>query len=351
MKRTIMLFALVLSVVGSCFGQEDRVIDLGNGVTIKMIYVEGGTFMMGNENEDDEDDDALPLHEVTLSDYYISETEVTVNQWFVVMGGLPDRYGTATLTTDDGDVYMSDYYFENWTECCENPIFYVTQDDAFEYVDYLNVAAADALATGESFALPTEAQWEYAARGGQYSKGYVFAGSDDHLEVAWSQMRDADEVKVHHVGQLMANELGLYDMSGNVSEWCSDVYAPYTDEAQTDPTGGASDYAHPVSGIQYKVVRGGNFTSRTEALLALACRGYAYYTNRFNYLGMRLVMSVGETSGETGVGNIVGSGDVVEREFYDLLGRRVTGDGCGGIVVVREVLADGGVRSRVVLGR
>ena len=224
-----------------------------NGVKFKMIYVEGGTFMMGatEEQGSDADDNERPTHDVTLRDYYIGETVVTQELWKAVMGGNPSRFKGDHL-----------------------PVEYVSWNDAQEFIAKLNKE------TGREFRLPTEAQWEYAARGGKKSKkAYRYSGSDISDEVAWYD--DNSNGKTHPVKGKNANELGLYDMSGNVWEWCNDWFGGYSSVAQTDPQG-------PEEG-SCRVLRGGSWLN-----YARYCRvSYRYYLtpmSRSLSVGFRLVM-------------------------------------------------------------
>lgn len=199
-----------------------------NGVSFSMMPVRGGTFIMGapltqtgsNVNE-------KPQHPVTLSDYMIGVTEVTQELWHAVMGYTPGHFkGHPKRPVEN----------VSWTDC-----------EAF--IKALNER------TGLTFQFPTEAQWEYAAKGGDRSKGYVFAGSDSIMPVAWYYTNssavgeDHPDYGTHDVATKRPNELQIYDMSGNVNEWCADWYAAYTADAQTNPTG-------PASG-NYKVFRSG----------------------------------------------------------------------------------------------
>ena len=200
-----------------------------------MVKVEGGTFTMGadpkpNDTKDVDgkergmvENNESPKHEVTLSTYFIASVPVTQELWSVVMGSNP---------SDCKDKTAYPVAPVNWNEC---------QD----FVLRLSYIA------GVQFALPTEAQWEYAARGGKKSKGYAFAGSNTFSEVGWSDHK-------HEVGTKKPNELGLYDMSGLVREWCSDYFAHYTEESQTDPLGpqaGAAQIIKSQDGIDLRVVR------------------------------------------------------------------------------------------------
>ena len=190
----------------------------------EMVYVKGGTFTMGATAEQGSDayDDEKPTHSVTLSDFYIGKYEVTQAQWKAVMGSNPSYFKGDNL-----------------------PVENVSWNDIQEFIKKLNAQ------TGKRFRLPTEAEWEYAARGGNQSKGYKYSGSNSISEVAWYDGNSGD--KTHPVGQKTPNELGIYDMSGNVWEWCQDWYSSsaYSSSSQTNPTG-------PSSGSS-RVLRGGSW--------------------------------------------------------------------------------------------
>ena len=201
-----------------------------NGVSFEMIPVEGGTFTMGATAEQGSDayDWEKPAHQVTLSSYSIGKTEVTQALWKAVMGRNPSNF--------KGD---------------DLPVENVSWDDCQEFIKKLNQL------TGLNFRLPTEAEWEFAARGGNKSKGYKYAGSNNLDEVAWYD--DNSNKKTHAVATKRPNELGIYDMSGNVWEWCQDWYGDYSSSSQTNPEG-------PNTG-SYRVHRGGSWDG-----LARYCR-------------------------------------------------------------------------------
>ncbi len=221
-----------------------------NGVSFKMIKVDGGTFTMGAtpEQGDDAYNFEKPAHQVTLSDYYIGQTEVTQALWQAVMGSNPS-------------------YFKGDSRPVEN----VSWDDCQAFIKRLNAL------TGKKFSLPTEAQWEFAARGGNKSKGYKYAGGDKPDEVAWYD--DNSGKQTHDVATKQPNELGLYDMSGNVFEWCSDWYGSYSSAPQTNPAG-------PSSGSD-RVLRGGSWSS-TPWGCRLSNRGSDNPDYGYRYLGFRL---------------------------------------------------------------
>ena len=185
-----------------------------NGVSFDMIAVEGGTFTMGAtaEQGSDADSDEKPTHKVTLSSYMIGKTEVTQELWQAVMGSNPSHFSGTNL-----------------------PVEEVSWEDCQIFITKLNGL------TGKKFRLPTEAEWEYAARGGNKSQGYKYSGSNTIDDVAW--YRSSSSSGPHPVATKAPNELGIYDMSGNVFEWCSDWYSVsyYSSSSQYNPTGPASE--------------------------------------------------------------------------------------------------------------
>ena len=225
------------------------------GVSFDMIKVEGGTFTMGATSEQGNDayNSEKPAHQVTLSDYYIGETEVTQALWQAVMGSNPSSF--------KGN---------------NNPVESVSWDDCQEFIRKLNSL------TGRTFRLSTEAEWEFAARGGNKSKGYKYAGSNSIDNVAWYVSNSSS--KTHAVKTKSPNELGIYNMSGNVLEWCQDWYGSYSSNAQTNPKG-------PLVGSN-RVVRGGSWGSWSYD--ARHCRvSYRHNSSpdrRSSNIGLRLVL-------------------------------------------------------------
>ena len=232
------------------------------GVSFNMIKVQGGTFTMGatSEQGSDASSDEKPTHQVTLSDYYIGETEVTQELWQAVMG--------TTIQEQAAKEGTSLYGVGN-----SYPMYYISWDDCQTFITKLNQL------TGKNFRLPTEAEWEYAARGGQKSRGYKYAGSNTLSDVAWYTGNSGS--KTHPVKQKQANELGLYDMSGNVWEWCQDYYGIYSSNAQTNPTG-------PSSGSDC-VCRGGS-RSESASICRVANRDNSSPGYRLSNLGFRVVL-------------------------------------------------------------
>ena len=231
-----------------------KTIDLGGGVKLELVGVEPGSFMMGSPSNESGRDDDEKQHRVTLSKgFWMGKYEVTQEQWQAVMGSNPSRFKGS-----------------------RNPVEQVSWNACQEFIKKLNAKIG-----GEGrFRLPTEAEWEYAARGGNRSRGYKYAGGNDAGSVGW--YRDNSGRKTHPVGQKAANELGLYDMSGNVWEWCQDWYGDYPSGSVTDPDGASSG--------SYRVYRGGCWLDSAGALrAAYRNRGRPTFTDL--NLGFRLCLA------------------------------------------------------------
>ena len=250
-SRTAML--VVLLAGATVVQAQDRHYTV-NGVKFTMKYVKGGNFMMGaTDNDAMAEADEKPAHSVSVVDYYIGETEVTQELWKAVMGNNPAKF--------KGENY---------------PIENVSFNDCVRFVEKLSQL------TGRRFRLPTEAEWEYAARGGQRSKGYRYAGANDTTSVAWLY---TDSLWVRHmpVAAKRPNELGLYDMSGSVWEWCDTAYEPYQ--------GARGNWFNRLIRNRFKVVRGGGF--RGFARYARVTNRYAVAAWRNDYtVGLRLAMQL-----------------------------------------------------------
>ena len=223
-----------------------------DGVSFTMVRVEGGTFQMGatSEQGNDAESNEKPVHQETLSPFYIGETEVTQALWEAVMGNKPSNFKGSN-----------------------RPVEQVSWDDCQEFIKNLNQK------TGRKFRLPTEAEWEYAARGGKNSKGYKYSGSNNLKDVAWFDKNSKS--MIHDVKTKLANELGLYDMSGNVWEWCQDWYGDYSSGSQTNPSGSSSG--------TYLVVRGGDWFNHAR-FCRVSFRGSRTPDHRSPHLGLRLVL-------------------------------------------------------------
>ncbi len=226
------------------------------GVSFKMVHVQGGTFMMGaNEGDEKAFASEKPAHEVTLSDYWMGETQVTQALWQAVMGENPSRFrGDPNLPVEN----------VSWRNCKD-------------FIRKLNRL------TGKEFRLPTEAQWEFAARGGNLGKDnrYLYAGSNDIYDVAWYDGNSKE--KTHPVGERAPNELGLYDMSGNVWEWCDDWFDVqyYRKSPAKDPIG-------PSSGTK-RVRRGGSWFN-SAMFCRVSYRGSLMPAGTDFILGLRLAL-------------------------------------------------------------
>ena len=228
-------------------------IPVKDGINIEMIKVEAGTFMLGATKEVKEPYKIeLPAHEVLLTeDYYIGKYEVTQALWNVVMD--------SKYSTNDRDLLPKNYV--SWNDCQE-------------FIEKLNKI------TGLKFRLPTEAEWEYAARGGKKSKRYLYSGSNNVLDVAWYDGNSSN--KRHPVGTKQANELGIFDMGGNVSEWCQDLWGQYQNDSQINPLGSSAGTKH--------VLRGGNYFFDIR-ICYLSYRMFAESNYKDAFSGFRLALS------------------------------------------------------------
>lgn len=241
MKKLIFILTLFsFLLVFSCTKDDDPEPEPNNTdlATYHMVLVEGGAFIMGctSEQEDECYSDQMPIHLVTLSDFYISKYEVPQALWTDIMGENPSFFAA----------------------CDQCPVEQVSWEDIQVFLDKLNEK------TGKNYRLPTEAEWEYAARGGAHSGYTKYSGSEFVDVAAWYDANS--DFKTHPVGGRKANELGLYDMSGNVWEWCSDWDGAYSAQPVTNPSG-------PVSG-SIRVVRGGSWYNE-PAGVRVANRGYS----------------------------------------------------------------------------
>lgn len=223
-----------------------------HGVLFKMIEVEGGTFTMGATAEQGSDPQwwEYPVHQVTLSSYYLGQTEVTQALWSAVMGSNPSHFRGQNL-----------------------PVEMVTWHDCQQFITKLNEI------TGKSFRLPTEAEWEFAARGGNRSKSFKYAGSNSIGDVAWYSGNASSTT--HIVATKVSNELMLYDMSGNVAEWVQDWYGDYSSVAQTNPQG-------PLSGSK-RTQRNGSYADYATTS-RVSCRYGMYPEHYSSALGLRLAL-------------------------------------------------------------
>jgi len=219
-------------------------------LNIQMIFVEGGTFTMGCTSGQSSDyfDNEKPAHRVTVSGFYIGKYEVTQAQWKAIMGNNPSYFKGDNL-----------------------PVVCISWDDVQKFIRKLNAQ------TGKQYRLPTEAEWEFAACGGNRSQGYKYSGSNTVGNVAWYEENSGGTT--HAVGSKSSNELGIYDMSGNVWEWCSDWYGNYSSNVQINPQG-------PSTG-SIRVNRGGSWNYGAR-LMRASYRGSDAPGNLNYALGFRL---------------------------------------------------------------
>ncbi len=255
MKKIIFLFAALMICIHG-FSQ-----DVPN---IQMVFVKGGNFFMGCDDKKylgEEFESERPLHRVNVSSFNIGKYEVTLRQWREVMGIKPPAY-------DDVD-----YGNKNCNDC---PVVKVSWNDVQEYIKRLNAKFPD-----RHYRLPTETEWEYAARGGKYSKKFTYSGSDKLSEVAWYGKPNS---ATHPVGEKQANELGIFDMEGNALEWCNDWYGDdYYSKTidEINPKG-------PETGVK-RVLRGGSYFD-DDAVCRTTYRSRFPPTTRQWNIGFRLAM-------------------------------------------------------------
>jgi uncharacterized repeat protein (TIGR02543 family) len=256
---------------------------------VEMVYVPGGSFQMGNPDSSVGDSDERPVHTVTVSGFYIGKHEVTQGQWQAVMGSLPSSLPSSSYGV--GANYP--VYYVNWYDAVEfcnalsqreglTSYYTINKDqtdpnntssyDTYKWLITTNTSAA-------GYRLPAEAQWEYAAKGGNGSPGnYTYSGSNTAADVAWYDYNGGSGSKA--VGTKAANGLGIYDMSGNVWEWCWDWYEAYPSTAQTDPAGASSG--------SDRVARGGSWDDSAEYVRS-AHRDDGNPNSRSISVGFRLV--------------------------------------------------------------
>jgi len=247
----------------------------------EVVFVKGGTFMMGcvEERDGECEEDELPAHEVSLSDFGMGKYEVTNAQYLAFLnaniGGIsaewfrPDKaskYDKCRIAFSESGKYEIEAGYE------QHPVVGVSWLGATAYTEWLSGVS------GEHFRLPTEAEWEYAARGGVQSKGYTYAGSNELDEIAWYAANSQYQLKP--VGLKKPNELGIHDLNGNVLEWCADVYRYYSDAPVKDPLSGGN--------VGARVVRGGSAGS-SEKYLRLAYRRSHKPTTSSAFIGFRIV--------------------------------------------------------------
>ena len=226
---------------------------LPSGFPFRMLLVEGGSFQMGGTDEE-ADDDEKPTHEVKVSSFYLGKYPVTQDLWGLIMEDNPSTYKGAN-----------------------HPVHNVSWDDAKIFIQKLNKQ------TNQSYRLPTEAEWEFAARGGIHTEEYLYSGSDKLSEVGWYSENAGNGTMA--VGQLLENELGLFDMSGNVLEWCED---DFHDNYEGAPVDGSAWIDRPERASR-RVLRGG-FWNDTVRFCRVSSRNRDVPGARFVFVGFRLVL-------------------------------------------------------------
>jgi len=234
---------------GTTYGEEKEFTTKDHSY-IEMVKVEGGTFQMGSN---DGNFNEKPVHSVTVSSFEIGKYEVTQALWEKIMGNNPSHFKGDNL-----------------------PVENVSWNDIQTFIIKLNEQ------TGKTYRLPTEAEWEYAARGGNSSKGYKYSGSDNINDVVWYNSNSGG--RTHKIGPMLSNELGIYDMSGNVWEWCNDCYSSsyYSSSPTDNPTGPASD--------SYRVLRGGSWLNYAYAC-CVTYRSNSSPSYRYDCCGFRIVQA------------------------------------------------------------
>ena len=224
-----------------------------------MIRVDGGNFMMVLEEKLEEADSiSVPLHQVTLKTFYIARTETTVAQWRAFCNAIDRQMPNPP----------------NWGWIDNHPIVNISWDDAIAYCKWLSDSS------GKTYRLPTEAEWEFAAKGGKKSKDFIYSGGQSMYHVGWYD--ENSNAGTQPVAQKRANELGIFDMSGNAWEWCQDWFGTYTQDPQTNPQGSETTQ-------YFKVLRGGSWNYFLSGC-RIGDRSYFSPESRLNDFGFRVVM-------------------------------------------------------------
>jgi len=230
------------------------------------VFVKGGTFQMGSTSGERDEN---PVHGVTVSDFWMMKTEVTQKDYTALMGVNPSKFRGDDLPVEQ----VSWYDAVNYANA-------LSKKDGLEPAYRVNGTNVSWIRGSDGWRLPTEAEWEYAARGGQSSRGYTYSGGNEEENVSWSGTKSGSET--HPVETKAPNELGLYDMSGNVWEWCWDWYGAYSSSTQTDPMGPSSE--------TLRVLRGGCWGGADSAARSVNRYGSSP-DSRSGNRGFRLVRS------------------------------------------------------------
>lgn len=270
-KQIILTIIALLAMSATAMAQSMINIKVKNNLYIKMVYVEGGTFIMGAtpEQGDEAFDREKPAHQVSVSSFYIGQTEVTQELWKAVMGKTPSYFNGELKSKDNLNHNRVVFGID-----LSRPVEQVSWNDCQEFIKKLNKL------TKKKFRLPTEAEWEYAARGGK-NMGYKYSGSNNIDDVAWYDVNCYDkgpfseDYGTHSVATKEPNELGIYDMAGNVCEWCQDYWSNYD--------GTPNEYA------SCRVIRGGSWASKAS-LCRVSQRQNSGPDMRIDIIGLRLAM-------------------------------------------------------------
>ena len=255
--KKIRLFALLATIPFVLHAQGPKPIVNDTvwvkGIPIVLVKIDAGTFQMGATSEQSvaANRDEKPVHSVTLGSYMIMQTEVTQELWQTIMDNNP-----SSLKGSNRPVHNVSWY------------------DCMEFIEMLNTVS------GRQFRLPTEAEWEYAARGGNKSNHYIYSGSNIVDDVAWYK---ENSLFSFPVGLLLPNELGIYDMSGNLYEWCQDWYGKYNDADQMNPIGPSKGAARVVRGGRW-----GHYANRCR----VSCRSKSKPNHKNSFNGFRIALDV-----------------------------------------------------------
>ena len=274
MKRVVILFAVLGCFLMHLYGE-------GDAASVEMVFVKGGTFQMGSNELAGKTNIMMngPAHKVMLSSFWIGKYEVTQKEWSDVMGTNPSRFHGDNIPVEQVSWYDA-------VEFCNK----LSKMDGFEpvYIIRGNNVTCDFSKNG--YRLPTEAEWEFAARGGNKSRGYTYAGSNDYTLVTWLTFDRDSDITTKEVGTKQPNELGIFDMSGNVSEWCWDWFEQsyYKQSPVNNPQGPSN------STINFRAIRGGNIIAQEKSSLSSYSRGAFPPDNKVPAFGFRLVRTAGK---------------------------------------------------------
>lgn len=305
-KKVLFVINLLLILIG-CHASKNNIDEF--------ILVKGGSFTMGDTFGDGQKEER-PAHEVILDSYYISKYEVTQKEYEDLMGNNPSFFGKGGKYPVNDVTWFDAIMYANKLSEKKGLTPYYTITEIEEYKNHISGAKVS-IAGGNGYRLPTEAEWEYAARGGIKSEGFKYSGSNSIEEVAWYSSDNTNNAIIKQVGGKKPNELGIYDMNGNVSEWCWDWYGDYPSESQKNPINKSKGTYFNNS---YKVFRGGSGYDKSSETTVIYRRA-TFAHNLYESLGFRLARSYSETSkGEYQQAEILESeeysdGDILEEKY------------------------------------